>query len=113
MRDEMSMQRLGRRVAGLAALAAWLGASRPACSEELTADAPRRPLAEAAPTIADVAPVSREDLEAAIDRSIVFLLETQRSDGSWGSADNTKGGVDIYAPAPGAHHAFRCAVTAL
>jgi hypothetical protein len=87
MPDGAPMQRLGWRVAGVAVvLAGWLCAGRPACSEEL---------------------------EAAIDRGIAFLLDTQRVDGSWGSADNTKGGVDIYAPAPGGHHAFRCAVTAL
>ncbi|MEY3205386.1 MAG: hypothetical protein RLZZ21_1717 [Planctomycetota bacterium] len=114
MRDGVSTQRPGWRGAGVAVvLAGWLCADRPARSEERTADPPRRPLAEAAPTIADVEPVPREELEAAIGRGITFLLDTQRSDGSWGSADNTKGGVDIYAPAPGAHHAFRCAVTAL
>lgn len=96
-----------------AAVAGWLAAGRPASGEEPTVDAPRRPLAEAAPTIAAAAPVPREELEGAIDRGVAFLLEVQRPDGSWGSADNTKGGVDIYAPAPGAHHAFRCGVTAL
>jgi len=120
MPDGASMQRLAGRVAGVAVvagvagvLAGWLCAGRPACSEELTADARRRLLAEAAPAIAAVEPVPPEELAAAIDRGIAFLLDTQRADGSWGSADNTKGGVDIYAPAPGGHHAFRCAVTAL
>jgi len=72
-----------------------------------------RPLAEEAPAAAPVEPVPAEELEASIDRGVDFLLESQRDDGSWGSADNTKGGVDIYAPAPGGHHAFRSAVTAL
>jgi hypothetical protein len=114
MRCGLSREQTRWPIAGIAvALAVCLPASQPARSEELTADPPRRPLAEAAPTIAAVDPVPRAELEATIDRSIAFLLDSQRSDGSWGSADNTKGGVDIYAPAPGAHHAFRCGVTAL
>jgi len=47
-----------------------------------------------------------------IRRGIDFLLARQNRDGSWGSARRTKG-LNIYAPAPGAHHAFRTAVTAL
>jgi hypothetical protein len=114
MRCGLSREQTRWPIASIAvALAVCLPASQPARSEELTADPPRRPLAEAAPTIAAVDPVPRAELEATIDRSIAFLLDSQRSDGSWGSADNTKGGVDIYAPAPGAHHAFRCGVTAL
>jgi hypothetical protein len=40
------------------------------------------------------------------------LLADQNPDGSWGSAERTKG-LNIYAPVPGAHHAFRAAVTSL
>jgi hypothetical protein len=39
-------------------------------------------------------------------------LSTQNKDGSWGSAQKTKD-LNIFAPVPGAHHAFRCGVTAL
>jgi hypothetical protein len=77
------------------------------------APVPSRPLAESGPSPAAVEPVPPAELEAGIDRGVAFLLEAQRADGSWGSADNTKGGIDIYAPAPGGHHAFRAAVTAL
>lgn len=51
-------------------------------------------------------------IEAAIARGIEFLLRAQNPDGSWGSARRTKG-LNIYAPAPGAHHAFRAGTTAL
>lgn len=52
------------------------------------------------------------EVEQAIQRGIEFLLKTQNKDGSWGSAHNTKD-LNIYAPVPGAHAAFRTAVTAM
>ncbi|MER3416884.1 MAG: hypothetical protein C4297_11825 [Gemmataceae bacterium] len=51
-------------------------------------------------------------LEAAIRRGVAFLLQDQNKDGSWGGPQ-LRGGVMIYAPVPGAHDAFRAAVTAL
>lgn len=69
--------------------------------------------AEVGPKPAAVEPLPAADLEAALDRGVKFLLSCQREDGSWGSADNSKGGIDIYAPPPGGHHAFRAGVTAL
>lgn len=57
-------------------------------------------------------PPPPEELEAAIERGIDFLLADQNDDGSWGSATRTKG-LNIYAPIPGAHQAFRNAVTAM
>jgi hypothetical protein len=53
-----------------------------------------------------------EDVAASIERGVAFLLADQNPDGSWGSAERTKG-LNIYAPVPGAHHAFRVAVTAM
>ncbi len=47
-----------------------------------------------------------------IQRGIAFLLADQNRNGSWGSATRTKG-LNIYAPVPGAHHAFRAATTSL
>lgn len=72
----------------------------------------RPSLAETGPKPKPVAPVKSEELESAIQRGIEFLLKRQNKDGSWGSARNTWGG-DVYAPSPGAHHAFRSAVTAM
>jgi hypothetical protein len=57
-------------------------------------------------------PMPAEDLDASIRKGVEFLLKDQNKDGSWGSAERTKG-LNIYAPVPGAHQAFRTAVTAL
>jgi hypothetical protein len=57
-------------------------------------------------------PPDPQALESALRRGVQFLVERQNPDGSWGSAHRTKG-LDIYAPAPGAHQAFRAGVTAL
>ncbi|MEM9018557.1 MAG: prenyltransferase/squalene oxidase repeat-containing protein, partial [Verrucomicrobiota bacterium] len=51
-------------------------------------------------------------LEESIQRGVNFLIENQNPNGSWGSARQTKG-LNIYAPVPGAHDAFRAAVTAM
>jgi hypothetical protein len=51
-------------------------------------------------------------VERAVGRGVDFLLGRQNKDGSWGSARRTKG-LNIYAPVPGAHHAFRSAVTSM
>ena len=48
----------------------------------------------------------------AISAGSKFLLSNQNPDGSWGTPQQTKG-LNIYAPIPGAHRAFRLAVTSL
>jgi len=68
--------------------------------------------ATAAPKPKPVDPPAPGAIDAAIGRGIDFLLESQNADGSWGSPHNTKG-LNIYAPVPGAHHAFHTAVTAM
>lgn len=55
---------------------------------------------------------TEDQIRAAIQRGVEFLLRDQNKDGSWGSAHRTKG-LNIYAPVPGAHQAFRSAVTAM
>ncbi len=69
-------------------------------------------LATTGPKPAPITPPKPQQITAAIQRGIQFLLDDQRPDGSWGSPEQTKG-LNIYAPAPGAHDAFRTGVTGL
>ncbi len=55
---------------------------------------------------------SADDIQSSLNGGCKFLLEIQNPDGSWGSARQTKG-LNIFAPVPGSHRAFRLAVTAL
>jgi hypothetical protein len=57
-------------------------------------------------------PLSRDDLETSIARGVDFLVTHQNKTGSWGSARRTKE-LNIYAPEPDSHEAFRAAVTAM
>jgi hypothetical protein len=82
--------------------------SAPKASAELTIS----PLATTGPKPAPITPPEPAKIAAAIDRGIQFLLDDQRPDGSWGSSERTKG-LNIYAPPPGAHEAFRTGVTSL
>ena len=70
------------------------------------------PLAVTGPKPGPVPAPRPEDIEQAIRRGVQFLVQRQNKDGSWGSARNTKG-LNIYAPVPGAHMAFRMGVTSL
>ncbi len=53
-----------------------------------------------------------EAIDASVRRGVDFLIADQNSNGSWGSATRTKG-LNIYAPLPGAHHAFRAGASGL
>jgi hypothetical protein len=66
----------------------------------------------AVPRPEPIEPPKREAVEAAIGRGVAFLLKSQNKDGSWGSVRINRPG-EVYAPVPGAHHAFRSATTAL
>ena len=70
------------------------------------------PLATTGPKPGPITPPTPAAIDAAIERGMKFLLDDQRPDGSWGSPEKTKG-LNIYAPPPGAHDAFRTAVTSL
>jgi hypothetical protein len=59
-----------------------------------------------------VPPPAPGAVQEAIHRGIQFLLKDQNKDGSWGSPHRTKN-LNIYAPVPDAHLAFRSGVTAL
>jgi hypothetical protein len=69
-------------------------------------------LAKTGPKPAPITPPEPAAITTAIERGVDFLLDDQRPDGSWGSPEKTKG-LNIYAPPPGAHDAFRTAVTSL
>ncbi len=81
----------------------WAAAAKPAGKPRLATSGPR-PDAVATP--------KPEAVDEAIRRGVEFLVRRQNKNGSWGSPRNTKG-LNIYAPVPGAHHAFRAAVTSL
>ena len=77
----------------------------------LAGDEPAR-LDPDAPRPKPITPPTAEQIDAAITRGVDFLLKRQEKNGAWGSAHRTKQ-LNIYAPAPGAHHAFRTAVTSM
>lgn len=57
-------------------------------------------------------PVTRGEIRESILRGADFLVGYQNKDGSWGGPTRTKG-LNIYAPIPGAHHAFRAGASGL
>ena len=69
-------------------------------------------LAETGPKPKPIDPPAPEEIQRSIHRGLLFLLTHQNKDGSWGSANITRPG-DLYAPVPGAHQAFKAAVTAM
>jgi hypothetical protein len=70
------------------------------------------PLAEIGPKPDPVPAPKQEDIDQAIRKGVDFLIRNQNKNGSWGTPD-LKHGVAIYAPVPGAHHAFQSAVSAM
>lgn len=72
------------------------------------ADEPVREVVEEAKPVA----ATPENVDSAIRRGIDFLVTTQNPNGSWGGPTKTKG-LNIYAPLPGAHHAFRAGASGL
>lgn len=78
----------------------------------LTGCGPAKPLSETGPVPAPIEPPAQAEIQASMQKGITFLIAHQNADGSWGSARNTKG-MDVYAPVPGAHIAFRAGVSAL
>ncbi|MCU0962845.1 MAG: terpene cyclase/mutase family protein [Pirellulaceae bacterium] len=93
--------------ATLALLATW---SAQGLSQELATSAPGQTVD--IPRLRPVDMPPAEQVQAAVERGIQFLLTDQNRDGSWGTPERTKD-LNIFAPVPGAHHAFRTAVTAL
>jgi hypothetical protein len=93
---------------GVLLLALAMGSADGAAASDANAKHPWEPVPKPTP----VAASDPAQLDAAIRRGVDFLLSRQNPHGSWGSGRNTTG-MDIYAPVPGAHDAFRAAVTAL
>ena len=54
----------------------------------------------------------QSEIQESISKGVDYLIGAQRESGAWGSATQTKG-LNIFAPVPGAHDAFRCATTSL
>ena len=50
--------------------------------------------------------LDKDEIFNAIEKGSAYLLKDQNKDGSWGSPNQTKG-LNIFAPAPGSHRAFR------
>jgi hypothetical protein len=92
-------------------VAAVLALAAAACPAGEPAPLPA-PVEKPLPKPRPVAPPAAQAIGDAVARGVAFLLAHQNKDGSWGSAHQTKG-LNIYAPVPGAHLAFRAAVTAL
>ncbi|MEK6260616.1 MAG: hypothetical protein AABP62_18615 [Planctomycetota bacterium] len=93
-----------------------LTASEEAPSKDRPADAAataKEKTAEAKPDLHPGPPrdVTADELNAAIQRGVAYLVKDQNRDGSWGSAERTKD-LNIIAGI-GSHHAFRTATTAL
>ncbi len=57
-------------------------------------------------------PVTPDEIAQSITRGVDFLITDQNENGSWGSATRTKD-INIYAPLPGAHHAYRAGASGL
>ena len=53
-----------------------------------------------------------EAIQTSLREGVDILVRSQNKNGSWGGPTRTKG-LNIYAPNPGAHHAFRAGASGL
>jgi len=98
------MHLFSKLTTGLSCVVFSLSSVHAQVSDELK----RVPMAQ----LADDAKLDTEKLEKSIRKGVDFLLKDQNENGSWGSVTRTKG-LNIYAPLPGAHHAFRMGTSCL
>jgi hypothetical protein len=70
------------------------------------------PLSVEGPELKPTTPPNTDEIKQSIKRGVDFLLATQLKSGAWGRSENGKY-YKIWAPVPGAHHAYRTATTAL
>jgi len=82
--------------------------------QESTEESPsgEKPWLSELPPLPEIEPITRAQIDASIKRGVDFLISSQNKNGSWGAATMTKG-LNISAPIPGAHHAFRAGSTGL
>lgn len=62
--------------------------------------------------VSELPPATPEAIASAIMSGVDFLIADQNANGSWGSATRTKD-INIYAPLPGAHDAYRAGASGL
>ena len=119
-------QNVGRIAVLIAFMACWLSVSNVVAQQDKTQqdeskqdeNKPTKRLIEdpldfsKAPDIPEYDKPTEAEIRDAINKGVDFLLKVQNKDGSWGS-HVTKRDFEIYAPIPGAHDAFRSAVTAM
>jgi hypothetical protein len=103
---------MGKRMCGLILIVL---AILPLCAgEEKDLPVKTSPLAVTGPRPHPVPTPPAAEIDAAIGRGLEFLLKTQNKNGSWGSAKIFRPSEDnMVDPIPGAHQAFRAAVTSL
>lgn len=78
-----------------------------------SADEPLEKISQVPPPPGTVLPeATMEKVDAALRSGVDYLVGAQNANGSWGGARRTKG-LNIYAPLPGAHHAFRAGASGL
>lgn len=70
------------------------------------------PLAVQGPKPKPIDPPTEEAILEGITRGVDYLVKNQRKNGAWGGPQRTKS-LNIYAPVPGAHLAFRMGATSL
>ncbi|MDZ4657167.1 MAG: hypothetical protein SH868_06260 [Bythopirellula sp.] len=73
---------------------------------------PVYPLSIEGPEPEPITPPTAAEITQSIKRGVDFLLETQLKSGAWGRSGSSKY-YTIWAPVPGAHHAYRLGTTAL
>ena len=108
-----------RIVCATALLTAMSIAVQPGVAQESVSESPSRagilkdPLNfSQPPVLPKIDAPTHNEIRTSIDRGIQYLIDAQRASGAWGSATKTKG-LNIFAPVPGAHDAFRSATTSL
>ncbi len=86
--------------------------SSAASGEKKVVEKPVYPLSIEGPEPKPITPPTAAEIKQSIKRGVDFLLETQLKSGAWGRSGSSKY-YTIWAPVPGAHHAYRMGTTAL